>query len=151
MKPMKKIALLIVPALICGMVLTSCSADNLSYDLEIEGTYVGIYTTTNLNRDFSWNTAPTIELKRGKFTYKETPEGIYRDVYGNYSINNEKIIFEVENYDFPWSCILYVEGATTLLLEGEYDYRFDGKKLIFSKVVSNSPENYMCEFELYKK
>ena len=148
---MNKIVLIMLPALICGMVLTSCSTENLSYDFEIEGIYVGSYTTTNLNRDFSWSTAPTIELKGGKFTYKETPEGVYRDVYGNYSINQKKIMFEIENYDFPWLDILYVEGATTLLLEGEYNYSFDGKKLIFSKVVSSPPEKYNCEFELYKQ
>ena len=148
---MKRLVLMIVPALICGMVLTSCNTDNLQDDFGIEGTYVGSYTTTNLNRDFSWSTVPTIELKGGKFTYQETPEGIYRNVYGDYSIDKKKIIFEVENYDFPWLDILYIEGATTLLLEGEYNYRFDGKKLIFSKVVSSLPEKYKCEFELYKQ
>ena len=148
---MKKVVLMIIPALICGMVLTSCSTENLSDEFEIEGTFVGSYTTTNLNRNFSWSTAPTIEFKKGKFTYKETPESIiYQNVYGHYSINKKKIIFTLENYDFPWMEILYIEGATTLLLEGEYDYRFDGKKLIFSKVVSYPPEKYKCEFELYK-
>ena len=140
-----------LPALIYGMALTSCSTENLSDDFGIEGTYDGSYTTTNLNRDFSWSTVPTIELNGGKFTYNETPEGVYRNVYGNYSINKKKIIFEVENYDFPWLDILYIEGATTLLLEGEYNYRFNGKKLIFSKVVSRPPEKYKCEFELYKQ
>ena len=149
---MKRVVLMIIPALICGMALTSCSTENLSDDFEIEGTYVGNYTTTNLNRDFSWITAPTIELKGGKFTYKETPESaIYQNVYGDYSINKKKIVFELENYDFPWLDIHYIEGATTLLLEGEYNYRFDGKKLIFSKVVSRPPEEYKCEFELYKQ
>ena len=142
-----------LPALIWGMVLTGCSTENLSEDFEIEGTYVGSYTTTNLNRDFSWITAPTIELEGGKFTYKETPpeKAIYQNVYGDYSINKEKIIFELENFDCPWLDILYIEGATTLLLEGEYNYRFDGKKLIFSKIVSIPPEKYKCEFELYKQ
>ena len=149
---MNRIVLIMFPALICGIVLTSCSTENLLDDFEIEGTYVGSYTTTNLNRDFSWITAPTIELKEGKFTYNKTPESaIYQNVYGTYSINKKKIIFDLKNYDFPWLDILYIEGATTLLLEGEYNYRFDGKKLIFSKVVSRPPEEYKCEFELYKQ
>ena len=144
---------MIVPAFICGIVFTSCGKDSLTDANEIEGTYVGSYTTTNLTRGLSWDFTTTITLKEGKFTYNETPEGIYRNVYGDYSINEGKIIFDVKNYDFPWGEILYVPGATTLLLEGEYNYTFNGKKIKFSKIVfALSPEEeFSCEFELYKK
>ena len=153
---MKRLVLMIIPALICGILLTSCSTDNAYPEVladEIEGTYVGTYTITNLNRNFSWSTVPTIELKEGKFTYKETPESVYRNVYGGYSINEEKIIFEVEYYDSPYLDIFYVSEATRLLLEGEYNYTFDGTKLAFSKVVfALTPEEaFRCEFELIKK
>ena len=149
---MKQLVLRIVPALICGIVLTSCSTDNLTDDHEIEGVYVGSYTTTNLTRDFSWNTTPTIELKGGKYTYEETFEGsFYMNVSGNYSISNDKIIFELTNLDMPMVNFVVVEGFAILLLEGEYNYTFDGEKLIFSKVVISSPEEYSCEFELYKQ
>ena len=150
---MKRLIFMIVPVLICGLMFTSCGKDSLTDSNEIEGTYVGSYITTNLTRGLSWDFTTTIVLKEGKFTYKETPEGIYRNVYGNYSINKKKIIFKVENYDFPWLDILYIEGATTLLLEGEYNYTFDGEKMTFSKIVfALSPEEkFSCEFELYKK
>jgi len=99
---MKRLVLMIIPALICGIVLTSCSTDNLIDNHEIEGSYVGSYTTTNLTRDFSWNTTPTIEFKNGKYSYKGLADGGYYDSgSGNFTINGDKIIFELTNYDIP--------------------------------------------------
>ena len=153
---MKKLVLMIVPALICGMVLTSCSTDNLKNDHEIEGTYVGSYTTTNVTRGLSWNNVATIELKEGKYIYRGLSEGslsgIY-DVSGNYSISNNKITFEIKSYDGPAVDLVVVEGFAVFLLDGEYKYNFGGKKLIFSKVFEQIPgnEKYRCEFKFNKQ
>ena len=149
---MNRIVLMIVFALICGIVLTNCSTDKLSNDVEIEGVYIGIYTTTNLTRGSSWNNTATIELKGGKYTYSGLSDGSLSDIYdisGNYSISNNKIIFELINYDGPLVDLVVIEGFAVLLLEGEYSYKFDEGKLLLSKVVTSLPEEYSCEFELY--
>ena len=153
---MKKLVLIIIPVLICGLEFTSCSKDNPDDENEddeneIEGIYVGTYTTTNLYRGFSWTATPIIELKKGKYTYKELSDGAYyTSGSGNYSIKENKIIFELISYPIPIEKIGVIEE---LLLIGEYDYVFDGKKLSFSKVVFpiTSEEEYSCEFELTKK
>jgi hypothetical protein len=108
----------------------------------IEGIYVGTYTTTNLYRDFSWTTTPTIELKKGKYTYKDLSSGPYYTTgSGNYSINENIIQFELIEYPKPLEGIGVIED---LLLKGEYDYTFDGNNLIFSKTVFplNPEEGY---------
>ena len=148
---MKRLVLIIIPALICGLLFTSCSKDNLEYENEIEGVYVGTYTTINLYRDFSWTATPTIELKKGKYTYKNLSNGAYyTSGSGNYSIKDNKIIFELISYPIPMETIGVIEE---LLLIGEYDYTFDGKKLTFSKAVYplTPEEEYSCEFELIKE
>jgi len=70
--------------------------------------------------------------------------------YGNYSINENKIIFELISYPIPMEDIGVVEE---LLLKGEYDYTVDGKKLTFTKTVFpiTPEEEYRCEFKLIKK
>ena len=148
---MKRLVLIIIPALICGLMFTSCSKDNLEYENEIEGVYDGTYTTTNLYRGFSWTATPTIELKKGKYTYKKLSNGAYyTSGSGKYSINDNKIVFELISYPIPMENIDVIEE---LLLIGEYDYTFDGQKLSFSKAVFpiNPEEEYSCEFELTKK
>jgi hypothetical protein len=115
-----------------------------------EGVYVGTYTTTNLYRGFSWTGTPTIELKKGKYTYKNLWDSkYYTSGSGNYSINDGKIIFDLISYPIPKESIGVIEE---LLLKGEYDYTLDGKKLTFSKTVFpiNEEEEYRCEFELIK-
>ena len=151
---MKKLVLMIFPALICGMIFVSCNTEKLVNNHEIEGTYVGIYTTTNLLRGFSWTSTPTIELKDGKYNFKDAPfEGLFCITdFGDYSVSNNKIIFEVKNSEMqPPMQINYAEGYTSWALGGEYNYRFEGEKLFFSKVIKSSPEEYRVEFELYKQ
>jgi len=161
---MKRIVLLLISVLICGAALTGCANnelyeekpadENLTNDHEIEDVYVGNYTTTNVTRKLSWNNAAKIELKGGKYTYRGLSEGSLSDIYnvsGNYSINDNKIIFEIKSYDGPAVDLMLVEGFAVLLLDGEYIYTFDGEKLAFSKVVISTPEKYNCEFDFYKK
>ena len=151
---MKKTVLMIIPSLICVMVLASCSTENLTNNHEIEGTYIGTYTTTNLIRGFSWTSTPTIELKEGKYTFKDEPfEGLFCFTdFGNFSIRNNKIKFNVENSEMqPMMEINYSPGYTSCALGGEYNYKFDGKKLFFSTVIKSPPEEFRVEFEFYKQ
>ena len=135
------------------MVLASCNKASYVDKNEIEGIYVGSYTTTNLTRGFSWTTTPTIELKEGKYSYQEDPfEGWFLVNHsGNYSISNKKIIFEVTNDVSSTMEIHFAEGYALWYLGGEYNYTFDGEKLLFSKVISSPTEEYRVEFEFHKQ
>jgi len=153
---MKRLVLMIIPALICGVVLVSCSTEKMTNDHEIEGIYVGSYTTTNLTLDLSWNNVATIELKGGNYTYRGLSEGSLSDIYdvsGNYSISNNKIIFDLKSYDGPAVDLVVIEGFAVFLLEGEYKYKLGRKKLIFSKSFAQIPNNvkYKCEFKFNKQ
>jgi hypothetical protein len=122
---------------------------NSTYVNGIDGAYVGTYTQTNLTNDMSVKTIPTIELKNGKYTF----EGIFCDTpndngFGNFTIKGNKIIFELTGYYLPVD-LLVVEGYYNhWLLEGEYEYRFDGNKLTFSKTATVYGDKYNYEFEL---
>ena len=149
---MKKLILMIVFTLICGVAFVNCSKETDLNENEIEGTYVGIYTTTNLTRDFSWNTTAIIVLKGGNYTFRGLSDGSLSDIYdvsGNYSINGNKITFESKRYDGTPVDLVVVPGFAVFLLDGEYNYKFEGERLIFSKSFEQIPgnEKYKCEFE----
>ena len=139
---MKRLALMIILALTCGVVLTNCGEEK---DVNETGdTYTGTYTWTNLTRDWSWSSTPTIELKNGKYTYRELSNGnYYNSGSGNYTINGNKILFELTDYDIPMEQIGVIEDW---LLKGEYEYKIDGNKLMFSK----TSEEFSYKFELEK-
>jgi hypothetical protein len=140
---MKKLVLIIILALSFGIVLTSC--DKVTDVSEMDGTYVGTYTWTWNNTPPSSST-PTIELGEGKYTYKGLSKGSYFDSgYGNFSINGNKIIFELTHYDIPMEDIGVNQNW---LFQGEYKYKFDENKLTFSKKISNSDGEFEYVFEL---
>jgi len=92
-------------------------------DKSIEGFYTGTFTVKY--RDIVSSGTTVLELKDGRFintgNYNRVPAG----GSGTYSINNDKIIFNDENIwtaNFDWN----------LILNGEYDYTFDGNRLKFS-------------------
>src|SRR5690606_38756552 len=92
---------------------------------------------------------PTIELREGKYTYKGLSDGGYFDGgYGNFTRNGNKLIFELIHYDIPMEDI----GVShNWLLNGEYQYKLDGNKLILSKSIANEDGRFSYEFELTKK
>jgi len=140
----------VVAIAIClvGMTMFSgCEKDPIDVN-EIDGTYVGTYTTTNLTHGFSWSYTPTIEFKNGKYTYKGLADGgFYDSGYGKFTINENKIIFELIHYDVPMQAIGVVDGW---LLQGEYEYTFKGNKLNLSKTYPVIDMEYGCEFKLEK-
>ena len=106
---------------------------------DLEGVYTGTFTLrycSDVPEWWYWNYTSgetTLELKNGKFTCTGNPNRIPAGGSGNYSINNNKIIFEDVNYwtaNFDWN----------LILNGEYDYTFDGNNLKFSKVLCSHYE-----------
>jgi len=139
---MKRLALVTFLALTCGTLLTSCGKTDAN---EIEGTYTGTYTSSNISRDFSWSSTPTIEFKNGKYTYSELSNNNYYNCgSGNFTIEGNKILFELLDYDIPMEDIGVIDEW---LLKGEYEYKFYGNKLRFSKTVTVG-DKYSYEFEL---
>ena len=89
----------------------------------IEGKYSGIFTVQYSN--FSASGKTSLELKDGKFICIGSSNRIPAGGSGNYSVNNNKIIFEDRNFwtaNFDWN----------LILNEEYEYTFDVKRLKFS-------------------
>ena len=141
----------LVLALICGVILASCEKETGVN--EIADTYVGTYTMTNLDSDFLWSTTPTIELKNGKYTYNGLSNGSYFDIgSGNFTIKGNKIIFELTYLDHdpsvPDVIFMLAEWHSDWLLNGEYEYKYDGNKLILSKTTTINTGTYRFEFEL---
>ena len=147
---------MIVPALICGAVFTGCGAkastnddliddrmdEKVSIPIE-EGTFSGTFTVKYfVDMPKSWGSGSgktTLELKDGKFTCTGNPGFIPAGGSGTYSINDDKIVFVDKNFwtaNFDWN----------LILNGEYDFKFDGKRL---KISAN--KNNVGHYEYYLK
>jgi major membrane immunogen (membrane-anchored lipoprotein) len=140
---MKRVVLMIICAMICGVILSSCG--KVTEVSELEGTYDGTYTWT-FNNGSPLSSTPTIELREGKYTYQGLSRGSYFDSgNGNFTINGNKIIFELTYYNIPMEDIGVNQNW---LLQGEYKYKFDDNKLTFSKNVTNTDGKFKYVFEL---
>ena len=110
----------------------------------IEGIFSGIITVEYANDMGSWwnggSGTTTIEFMDGKYSCSGYSNNIPGGGSGTYSIQGEKIIFVDNNgwfANFDWG----------LILNGEYDFTFDGKKLKFSR--GNDYAKY--EYDLVKE
>jgi hypothetical protein len=104
-----------------------------------EGIYTGEFKVVYPTGTHTGKT--TLELRNSKYTCEGNANRIPAGGSGTYSINNNKITFHDENIwtaDFDWN----------LILNGEYDYSFDGKKLKLS-TDRNHAGHY--EYNLTKK
>jgi len=138
---------MVVPALICGIVFASCTnkvtCDNRTYERLYEGKYTGTFTVKYfIEMPQSWvgsgNGKAAIEFKDGKFTSTGNPNRVPAGGSGNYSIDGNKIIFQDENI---WTADF--DGG--LILSGEYDYIFKGKKLKISRKSEHAHYEYNLE------
>lgn len=100
--------------------LSGCNKDDINL---IEGTYKGTFTVTYNSGTQTGQT--TLKLMNGKFYCSGNSNRIPAGGSGTYTFDNGKITFSDENFwtaDFDWN----------LILNGQYDYTFDGKKLKIS-------------------
>ena len=139
---------MIIPALICGMVFTSCNSKSEEIFKPIEeGVYFGTFTVeyfVDMREGWSSSGTTTLELKNGKYTYtSDIPPKLCS---GNYSINNDKIIFESDRTWYPDLNNVPPYFDINLILAGEYDYTFTGKRLKFS-AMKNDVGHYEYDFE----
>ncbi|MFN2396518.1 MAG: hypothetical protein ABR597_12620 [Bacteroidales bacterium] len=119
--------------------LYSCEKDKL--DIQ-EGTFKGTFTVTYSSGTL-WGSGTqtgqtTLILKNGKYTCSGNSNRIPAGGSGTYSFDKGKITFNDENSwtaDFDWN----------LILSGQYDYTFDGKKLKISADKNIGNYNYDLE------
>lgn len=100
--------------------LMGCSKQN-SDIVPTDGKFKGTFTVTYRNDRKSGET--TLVFENGRYSCSGNPDRIPAGGSGTYSIDNGKITFVEESFwtaDFDWN----------LILEGQYDYQFDGKNLI---------------------
>ena len=139
---MKRLILMIIPALFCGIVFTNCDSDRteLENGLEKEGFFFGTYNVTYLSSDPNASGTITIHLNDGKYTCIGFPHE-QADISGNYVINNDKIIFEIDtwktNYIDKNGNMIAYDFDTYIVPQGECNYTIDGIKLKLSKVHDN--------------
>ncbi|MBE0650672.1 MAG: hypothetical protein IH595_07500 [Bacteroidales bacterium] len=121
---MKTLKLILVTLTMVTLLL-GCKKDNLKIE---NGTYTGTFTVTYSSGTETGST--TLELKNGKYTCTGNPGRIPAGGSGSYSFDSSKITFNDVNYwtgDFDWN----------LILNGQYNYTFDGKNLKISADKNN--------------
>lgn len=116
--------------------LSNCEKE----DLEIkEGTYHGTFTVTYDSGTQTGQT--TLVLNNGRYTCSGNSNRIPAGGSGTYSFDKDKITFNDENFwtaDFDWN----------LILSGEYNFSFDGKKL---QIFADKNEVGYYDYEIEKK
>jgi hypothetical protein len=127
-----KTKLLIVTFFSVVTILSGCTKENLSiYD----GTYKGTFTVTYSSGTYSGQTL--LEIINSKFYCSGNTGRIPAGGSGTFSLDNNKVTFQDENFwtaDFDWN----------LILNGTYNYTFDGKKLKIS-AAKNEVGSYKYE------
>ena len=132
---MKRVVLMIIPALICGVVFSSCGSDKAELT-EKEGIFVGTYSVTYLSPDPNVNGTMTLELKNGKYSVLGFLHN-QAEFSGDYSISDNKITFDVKVWKTDYidkdGMTIAFDFDTYIVPQGEYICTFDGSKLKFSK------------------
>ena len=130
-----------------GVLLTvSCAKrelDNNNGDVTF-GTYFGTFSVeyfVDMREGWSSNGQVTLELKDGKYTYtSDIPPKLCS---GNYSISNDKILFEYDSGpSYPDLNLTSPYFDVGLIPNGEYGFTFNGNRLIFS-----ATKDYLGHYE----
>lgn len=103
---------------IIATLLSGCSKDDLNIK---DGTYKGTFTVTYSSGTQTGQT--TLELRNGRYTCTGNSNRFPAGGSGTFSSDNKRMSFTDENAwtaDFDWN----------LILNGIYDYSFDGKRLL---------------------
>lgn len=127
---------LILTFILMATLLLSCNKDELNIT---DGTYKGTFTVTYSSGKKTGQT--TLNLNNGKFSCSGNSNRVPAGGSGTFSLDNNKITFNDENFwsaDFDWN----------LILNGQYDYTFNGKKIKIS-ADKNSVGRY--EYNLEKQ
>jgi hypothetical protein len=129
---------LLLSVLTISLFLFCCSKEGLNI---IDGTYTGTYTASyKTNTD---STTTTLKLKNGKYSCFGNSSKISTEGSGTYSTENGKITFNDQNTRLA----IYDPN----FLNGQYNYSFDGKKLIISKkLIQSAVDEGYLEYNLKK-
>jgi len=113
---------------------------------KIDGIYLGTLTTTNLTTNSSHISTPTIDLKYGTYSYEGLTSGSCCCGAGNFTTQGDMIFFRKSRPNGPTEHIWCGNE-----LNGDYDYRFEGDSLFFSKIFNFFSTEYKYEFALKKE
>ncbi|TDQ73469.1 hypothetical protein [Sphingobacterium yanglingense] len=109
--------------LITALLLFGCKKEN---DLQIQqGTYKGTFTVTYESGTHTGQT--TVELKDERYTCLANANRIPAGGSGKYFFDKKSITFNDENF---WTA----EFDGGLILNGNYDYTFDGRNLKINRM-----------------
>lgn len=132
-----KVKLLFVIIFSIVTLLLACEEEKLNL---ADGTYKGTFTVTYSSGTQTGQT--TLEIKNGVFTCTGNSSRIPAGGSGAFSVNKRTIAFSDKNFwtaDFDWN----------LILNGDYNYTFNGSKLKLTKS-SNGGTGYY-EYDLEKQ
>ncbi len=125
---------------ILSITFCSCTKENLCIE---QGQFKGTFRRVDLsNTDFGVSQV-TLNLNDGKFSGTSSQQNYPAIGAGNYSTNNDLIIFDNTSFftaDFDWSYIL----------DGTFEMRNFGDSLILIKE-NNGPVFYKDEYRLKKE
>lgn len=119
------------------ILLLACEVEKLNLT---DGTYKGTFTVTYSTGTQTGQT--TLELKNGVFTCTGNPNRIPAGGSGTFFVNKRIITFSDKNFwtaDFDWN----------LILNGDYNYSFNGSKLQLTKSSNGGTAYY--EYDLEKQ
>lgn len=119
-----------------AILLMGCNKGNINIK---DGTYKGTFTATYKSGTKTGQT--TLEVKNGRFKCFGNPNRIPAGGSGSCYSDNNKITFNDENYwtaDFDWN----------LILNGQYEYSFNGKIL---KMSADKTGDRHYEYDLKKQ
>jgi hypothetical protein len=133
---MKKLKLILL-----GLALTAFTSACMKNHRQIDqGTYSGTFKVTYSSNTHTGTT--TVDLKNsGKYACAGNSTRIPAGGSGKYSVEHGKILFTDENF---WTA----DFDGNLILNGEYNYSFDGKHL---KIWADKNNVGRYEYDLEKK
>lgn len=127
----------LILCMLCFAIITSsCTKEEQNLK---DGIYKGTFKVSYSSGTQTGQT--TLEIKDNKFVCSGNPNRIPAGGSGSYSFSNNSITFNDQNVwtaDFDWN----------LILNGQCNYTFDGKKL---KIIANKNGTGVYEYELEKQ
>ncbi|GHS89535.1 hypothetical protein FACS1894201_10900 [Bacteroidia bacterium] len=127
--------ILILAIFSIATLLLGCDRDNLNIE---NGTYKGTFTV--IYRSGTRTGQTTLNLENGNFSCSGNSNRIPAGGSGTFSFDNNKITFNDENF---W----HADFDGNLILNGQYDYTFNGKKL---KISADKNDVGHYEYDLEK-
>jgi len=137
---MKRLVLMIIPAIVCGALFAGCSSEKAG-GIDEEATFSGTFTATYFSPGSNNSSGNiTLTLSDGKHI---SVGALHEQAKfsGNYTIDNDKIIIEMNvwktDYIDKSGNIIAYDFDTFIIPQGECTYTLDGNTLKLSRTVED--------------